>query len=66
MKNEIRKYYKTNYSIEPKRSRTTVYSSGSTTTEVLEWDTIGKINIIFYFNANYEIIHTDSIYEEYK
>ena len=66
MKNEIRQYYKTNYSIEPKRTRTTVYGSGATSTEVLEWDTISKINIILYFNANDEIIKTDSIYEEYK
>ena len=66
MKNEIRQYYKTNYSIEPKRTRTTVYGSGATSTEVLEWDTISKINIILYFNANDEIINTDSIYEEYK
>ena len=66
MKNEIRQTYKTNYSIEPQRTRTTVFGSGATSTEVLEWDTISKIKIILYFNANDEIIKTDSIYEEYK
>ena len=39
---------------------------GATSTEVLEWDTISKIKIILYFNANDEIINTGSIYEEYK
>ena len=39
---------------------------GSTSTEVLEWDTIRRRYIIFYFNADDKIINIDTIYGEYK